>query len=437
MKLYFIGIGGISMSALAQFLHDLGNDVSGSDVVENDQVKILKSKGIKVFVPQKKENIDKKINEVVYTSAITPGSPGDTELQEAKRLEIKTKKRAQKIGEITKKMKTIAISGTHGKSTTTSMMLQVMLENKKDPSTLLGSGFDLIGGNYRIGKDKNLVLEADEFDRSFLSFYVDYGALLNIEPDHLDYFKGGIQEIREVFVEYLENNLKKSAVLVYNNEDANIKKVIGRLKRKDLELISFGKGGDFTLKDLKTEMKVPGFHNRMNALAVFALASKLILDEDKTLKALGDFKGAERRFDYKGKKNGVIVYDDYAHHPTEVKATLQAARENFTRKRVIAVFQPHQYSRTKFFANDFVASFKDADIVIIPPIYQVMGRDEKKEIDNFKLAKMIKKNGKICFATENFDKTVVKLKEITKSGDLLIVMGAGPVNEVADKFLNT
>jgi UDP-N-acetylmuramate--alanine ligase len=306
-----------------------------------------------------------------------------------------------------------------------------MLENQKDPSALLGSGFGLIGGNYRVGKGQYLIIEADEFDRSFLNFQIDYGALLNIEPDHLDYFKGGIKEIEEVFKEYLENNLKSEAFLVYNNEDKRIKKIISNLERKDLEMLSFGEGGDFELSGLKTELRIPGKHNRMNALAVFALSSKLLLDEEKTLEGLAKFKGAKRRFDYKGEKEGVKVYDDYAHHPTEVRATLQATRENFTRRRIIAVFQPHQYSRTKFFAKEFTKAFKNADIVIIPPIY------EKKEIDNLELSKMIKSSGKTCFATKNFKQTVVKLKNIVKPGDLVMVMGAGPINEVAESFLNT
>jgi len=427
MKIYFIGIGGISMSALAQFLEDKGCEVLGSDISPSGAVAQLGEKGILVHTSQKKENINKSIDEVVYTSAITPGSPGDAELQEAKRLGIKTVKRAQKIGELTKKYKTIAISGTHGKSTTTAMVLQILLEAGKDPSALLGSGFDLVKSNYRVGKSNFLVIESDEFDRSFHNFQVDFGAILNVEADHLDYFKGGIKEIKKAFIKYIQENFKKNGCLIYNQKDKNLCEIIIKVKRADLK--------KEILPKIKLKLLVPGEHNQMNARAALVLARQVGVEEKIARKALAKFKGADRRFDFKGEKNGVKVIDDYAHHPTEVKATIQAAREKFQKKRIIAVFQPHQYSRTKFFAREFSQSFNDADVVIIPPIYEVAGRDEKKEIDNFKLAEMIKANKKETEATKNFTETVELLKKTTKQGDIILVMGAGPIYQVADQFL--
>src|SRR3990172_9440235 len=405
MKIYFIGIGGISMSALAQFLEGKGCEVLGSDISPSGAVAQLGEKGILVHTSQKKENINKSIDEVVYTSAITPGSPGDAELQEAKRLGIKTVKRDKKIGELTKKYKTIAISGTHGKSTTTAMVLQILLEAGKDPSALLGSGFDLVKSNYRVGKSNFLVIESDEFDRSFHNFQVDFGAILNVEADHLDYFKGGIKEIKKAFIKYIQENFKKNGCLIYNQKDKNLCEIIIKVKRADLK--------KEILPKIKLKLLVPGEHNQMNARAALVLARQVGVEEKIARKALAKFKGADRRFDFKGEKNGVKVIDDYAHHPTEVKATIQAAREKFQKKRIIAVFQPHQYSRTKFFAREFSQSFNDADVVIIPPIYEVAGRDEKKEIDNFKLAEMIKANKKETEATKNFTETVELLKKTT------------------------
>jgi len=427
MKIYFIGIGGISMSALAGFLAEKGDDVLGSDINEGSTLAALRGKGIKIFVPQKKENITADIDEVVYTSAITPGSPGDVELQAAKKLGIKTTKRAQKIGELTSIYKTIAIAGTHGKSTTTAMVLQVLIEAGKDPSALLGSNFDLIGGNYCVGKSDLLVIEADEFDRSFHNFEVDFGAILNVEADHLDYFKRGIEEIKEAFKKYIEQNFKKNALLVYNADDKNLREIVSKIKRPDLS--------KKTLPKINLKLRVPGGHNQKNALAALVLAEEVGVDRKTALASLANFKGAERRFDFKGERNGVKVYDDYAHHPTEVRATLDAARERFKKNRIIAVFQPHQYSRTKFFANDFAKSFDDADLVVIPPIFEVVGRDEEREIDNFGLVKMIKKENKEAFAAKNFAEAVKLLNQITKSGDVVLVMGAGPIYQVADEFL--
>jgi UDP-N-acetylmuramate--alanine ligase len=436
MKLYFIGIGGISMSGLAKFLHEQGAEVCGSDLVENETINSLHKAGIKVFVPQKKENIDASYDEIIYTSAITPGSPGDAELQEAERIGIKTIKRAQKIGELTKKYKTVAISGTHGKSTTTAMVLQILLDAGKDPSALLGSNFDLIKSNHRLGKSDLLVIESDEFDRSFLNFYVDFGAILNVEADHLDYFKKGIEEIKETFAKYIQENFKEKSFLVYNSDDENLSQIISKIHRPDLEKKTFGKTGDYKLSEIKLNLSVPGAHNQNNALAALAIAEKIGIRREDAIFSLEKFKGAARRFDFKGEKNQVKVYDDYAHHPTEVKATLEAARDKFKKSRIIAVFQPHQYSRTYFFAKDFASSFTKADIVIIPPIYEVAGRDEEKKIDNYKLASMIKARGKEVFATKSFKETTEMLNQISKAGDVIIVMGAGPIYQVADKFLS-
>ena len=417
------------MSALAQFLADQGAEVSGSDITSNDAIARLEVSGIKVNIPQKKENINKSIDEVVYTSAITPGSPGDAELQEAKKLGIKTTKRAEKIGELTKKYKTIAISGTHGKSTTTAMVLQILIEAGKDPSALLGSDFDLIKSNYRLGKSNLLVIESDEFDRSFLNFKVNLGAILNVETDHLDYFKGGIDEIKKVFTKYIQENFKKNSYLVYNQEDKNLVEIISKIKRPDLEITTFPR--------VKLNLSVPGKHNQKNAWAAIALAEKIGIKKEEAILSLEKFKGAARRFDFKGEKNGVKVVDDYAHHPTEVKATLQAARERFKKNRIIAVFQPHQYSRTYFFAKDFARSFKEADLIIIPPIYEVAGRDEEKEIDGFKLAQMIQGQNKEAVAVKSFDEAVRLLNKITKDKDVVLVMGAGPVTEISKKFLQS
>lgn len=416
------------MSGLAKFLHEQGASVCGSDLVENDTIDSLRKAGIKVFVPQKKENIDSSIDEVVYTSAITPDSPGDIELQQARRLGLKTTKRAEKIGKLTKKHTTIAISGTHGKSTTTAMVLQILLEARRNPSALLGSYFGLIKGNYRVGRSEYLLIESDEFDRSFHNFFVDYGAILNLEADHLDYFKGGIKEIKKAFQKYIQENFKEDGCLIYNADDKNLIEVISKINRPDLIKKTFPK--------TKLKLLVPGEHNQKNARAAFALAKKLGVKEKIIRIALAKFKGVGRRFEFRGEKDDVKVIDDYAHHPTEVKATLSAAREMFKSKRIIAVFQPHQYSRTAFFAEEFAKSFSRADIIIIPPIYEVVGRDEEKEIDNFELVQMVKKNTKEALATKDFAETVKLLNKITKKGDIVLVMGAGPVTEISDKFLN-
>jgi UDP-N-acetylmuramate--alanine ligase len=299
----------------------------------------------------------------------------------------------------------------------------------------LGSNFKLIGGNYRVGKGKYLVIESDEFDRSFHSFFVDFGAILNIEEDHLDYFTGGIKEIKEAFKQYIEKNFKERAVLVYNSDDQNISEIVKGLVRKDLKLVSFGIAGEYKLDEIKFKLKIPGVHNRMNALAAFALAKTLGIKDEIITAALEKFEGAERRFDFQGSKNGIDVYDDYAHHPTEIRATIAAAREKYPKSRLIIVFQPHQYSRTTFFAAGFAQSFKGADIVIIPPIFAVPGRDEMEKISNLKLSKMVEENGVTSTAVNSFTDAVNRITELARSGDVVLVIGAGPVNDVSKKFL--
>lgn len=435
MKVHFIGIGGIGVSALAQYYIAKGHKVSGSDLVASEITDFLKKMGAKIYIgPNSKKNIEKDLGLLIYTPAVKPENP---EFKQAKNLGVKTKSYPEALGDLTKEYFTIAVSGTHGKSTTTSMVALALVKAGLDPNVIVGTKLKEFGGtNFRAGKSKILVIEADEHFASFLNYWPKIIVLTNIEREHLDFYKN-LKNILNSYKKYV-SHLGQGGFLVANEDDENILKIIFETEKTKLKIINYGIKNKEARK-LKKLMKIPGEHNVYNALAVLQVARILAIPDKITFKALSEFKGTWRRFEERELKienYKLEIISDYGHHPTEVLATLKAVREKYKNKKIWCVFQPHQHQRTFYLFNDFVKAFRQApvDNIIITDIYDVAGRETKKinaEVSAEKLVKKIKKESVTYLAPEKIEKYI---KENIKSGDVLAVMGAGDIYKLADKF---
>lgn len=448
IHIYFIGIGGISMSGLAEILLEEGFTVSGSDITPSPLTRLLEEKGAHVFYGQNYRNITKDIDLIVYTSAIHPDNP---EMTAAGDLHIPSLTRAQLLGQMMKNYETpIAISGTHGKTTTTSMVSEILLEAGTDPTLSIGGILKTINGNIRIGHSGYFVTEACEYTNSFLSFYPRIGIILNVEEDHLDFFKD-LDDIRHSFHRFAML-LPKDGALIINGSIPGIEMItegiscpvitFGDSERFDYSAadISYDEKGcaSFTLlnkgKPMGTySLNVPGRHNICNALSAIALSELLGIDASLTGRALSHFKGTDRRFEYKGTLNGITIIDDYAHHPTEITATLNAAA-NYPHKTLWCVFQPHTYTRTKTFMKDFAKALSLADRVILAKIYPARETDDLG-ISSDTLRKEIEALGKTCLYFPSFEEIEKFIIKNCQSGDLLITMGAGDVVKIGENLL--
>ena len=328
------------------------------------------------------------------------------------------------LGIISKDKFTIAVSGAHGKTTTTAMVAKILIDAKYDPTIIVGSLLKEQGSNFVAGKGKYFVVEACEYKKSFLEINPKIIVITNIDNDHLDYY-GNLENIKKAFSEFVAK-LDKDGFLICDSGDENLKETIKTTKAKII---------DYAKIDTDFDLKIPGEHNIKNAKAAMSVAKILDIDEKEAIKSLNDFSGTWRRFEYKGKtKNDVLIYDDYGHHPTEIKATLKGAREFFGGKKIWCVFQPHLYSRTKLLLEDFGKSFSDADEIILADIYAA--REPKDESINSKiLADEITKNGGKAIYMESFDKIAKLLAEKAEKGDVVITMGAGDIYKVGENLL--
>ena len=453
-SIYFVGIGGISMSGLAEILNDAGFHVSGSDRSHSALTDMLEQKGITVFYGQRSENITDDIDCVVFTSAISKDNPEYVATME-KGIPYLT--RAQLLGELMQNYKTpIAISGTHGKTTTTSMVSEILLQADTDPTLSIGGILKSIGGNIRVGKTDLFVTEACEYTNSFLSFFPKIGIILNIEEDHLDFFKD-IDDIRHSFHEFAKL-LPEDGALIINGEIPDYKEITAGLSCRVITysnngITSDGSPADYYPTDIRHDelghptfqlhspngsiqefsLQVSGNHNVSNALASIALADLLQIDRADTLKGLHAFTGTDRRFEYKGTIGGVTIIDDYAHHPTEITATLTAAQD-YPHKTLWCGFQPHTYTRTKAFLKDFAKALSLADKVVLADIYAARETDTLG-ISSETLQKEIQALGHECYYFPSFDEIENFLLEKCINGDLLITMGAGDVLKIGENLL--
>ena len=447
-SLYFVGIGGISMCCLAELLADAGFRVQGSDRSKSHLTDVLESKGITVHIGQRAQNIPQDVDCAVFTGAIHPDNPEYIAVQERN---IPRLTRGELMGQIMKNYRIpIGISGTHGKTTTTSMVSEILLMADTDPTLSVGGILRSIGGNMRIGGREYFVTEACEYTNSFLSFFPKIGIILNIEEDHLDFFKD-IQDIRSSFHKFAEL-LPANGTLIINGDIDHYEEITQGLA---CQVITYGSSPDhdyhptditydasgcpsFHLmqrngKDDVFSLRVPGEHNVYNAVAAIALAGLLDIPTETTAKALLSYTGTDRRFEYKGEWNGVTIVDDYAHHPTEITATLLAARE-LPHKTTWCVFQPHTYTRTRAFLTDFARALSLADEIVLAEIYAAREKDTLG-ISSQTLQAEIEKLGHRCYYFPNFSEIETFLMENCTKGDLLITMGAGDIVKVGDDLL--
>jgi UDP-N-acetylmuramate--alanine ligase len=384
-KVYFIGIGGIGMSALARWFKSQKWAVFGSDSAGGSWIRELQKDGLYVKIGHKKGHINPKIGLVIYNQAIPKANP---ELREAKRLGIPTLSYPEMLGALTRHYTTFAVAGAHGKSTTTSLLSLVLAKAGLDPTVIVGTKLKEFGNrNFRAGKSKNLVIEADEFKGAFWHYSPTYAIVTNIDREHLDFYKN-LSNVKKSFLKFI-GNIQTGGILIVNKDNENLlalnRQIQKIAKRKKFKVIWYSvMMRHNTCRQIKNVLKVPGAHNVSNALAVYTLARELGINEKTILRALGDYHGAWRRFEYRGTLNvkgqkldvRCPVFDDYAHHPTEIKATLQAFREKYPNHHLICVFQPHQAKRLKVLFKDFINAFDDADYLILLPVYQVAGRDK-------------------------------------------------------------
>ena len=448
IHVHFMGIGGISMSGLAMILMDRGFTVTGSDSNKSSLTEELEAKGAKIFYSQVAGNITKDIDLLVYTAAI---SPDNEELLAAKSMGIECMTRANLLGEIMDNYaSSITICGTHGKTTTTSMISHILLAAAKDPTITVGGILKAIGGNFRLGTSDYFVAEACEYTNSFHSFFPRYNIILNIEEDHLDFFKD-INDIRASFRRFASNT-KEDGIIFVNESIENHEEITDGLGRR-VVTFGFSKNADchpvnltydasgcghFTAvykdKELgKIDLSIPGEHNVSNSLSAIALTAELGIGFDDIAGGLSAFGGADRRFQKKGMLGGITIMDDYAHHPTEISATLSAAKK-VDADRVIVVFQPHTYTRTKAFLDEFAKALSVADLVVLADIYAAREKNTIG-ISSLDLKKKIDELGTECVYLPTFDEIEKFLLKNCMNRDLLITMGAGNIVEVGEHLL--
>lgn len=449
--IHFVGIGGIGMSGIAELLINLGYKVSGSDLKETAVTRRLGSLGGQIFLGHKKEHVDEEgVDVVVYSSAVGRDNP---EILEAGARNIPVIPRAEMLAELMRLKYGVAIAGAHGKTTTTSMVASILTCGHIDPTVVIGGRLDIWdGSNAKLGQGDILVAEADESDGTFLALSPTIAVVTNIDHEHMDYY-GDMEAIRETFISFINKiPFYGTAILCLDNEE--IQGIIPQLKKKyltygmtsqaDLRASNLGKEDLGTSFDLlyhnrslgRMTVGLPGGHNVLNALAATAVGLELDLDIEVIKKGLKDLGGLERRFQVKGERRGVLVLDDYGHHPTEIMATLKAAKEFWPDRRLIVVFQPHRYTRSRDLYDRFVISFNEADMLIVASIFPA----GEKPIDNVNsewLVQGIKGHGhKEVMLCPRQEEILTTLLSVVRPGDLVMTLGAGDIYRLGEEFLN-
>ena len=448
IHIHFIGIGGISMSGLAEILLKENFQISGSDSRESELTDKLTSLGADICYGQRSSNITDSTDLVVYTAAIHPDNP---ELKAALEKNIPTLTRAELLGQIMDNYRdSVAVAGTHGKTTTTSMITHILLHTHADPTVSVGGILKSIDGNIRVGNSEVFLTEACEYTNSFLNFYPRYAVILNIEEDHLDFFKD-LADIRSSFHKFAAN-VPADGTVIINGQIDHYQEITQGLP---CQVVTYGLDpsdsyyadnitfntqgcGEFTLMHNSNALgtitlSVPGLHNVSNAVAACALALEMNFSFEHIQAALTGFGGTARRFEHKGNLGGITIIDDYAHHPTEIAATLTAA-QNYPHERVICVFQPHTYTRTKAFLKEFAASLSHADIVVLADIYAAREKNTLG-ISSEDLQKELQALGCESYYFPSFDEIENFLLKKCINGDLLITMGAGDIVQVGEHLL--
>ena len=451
MKIHFIGIGGIGVSALAQYYLANGYKVSGSDLASSEITDLLKKKGAKIFIgPHNSRCLKPDIKQVIYSPAVKENNP---EFKKAKKLGIKCLSYPEALGQLTKQYFTIAVAGTRGKSTTTAMLALILIKAGLDPTVIVGTKLkEFKNSNFRSGKSKYLIIEACEHEQAFLNYWPKIIVLTNIEKEHLDYYKN-LNNILKAFEKFVKH-LQKDGILVVNGDDRNIIQILNpksQIPNPNDQIKSYSFRQKET-KKLKKILKVPGEHNIYNALASLTVARTLKIPDKISFQALSKYTGCWRRFEIKKtviNNHSLFIISDYAHHPTEIKATLKAAREKFPKKEIWCVFQPHQYQRTFYLFKDFVKVFNNAleknwlNKLIITDVYDVAGRESnqiRKKTNSKKLVKSIVLRSKTLLTQNiiylsNFEKIKNYLKKNLKGKEIIVIMGAGDIYTLDKKLI--
>jgi len=442
-RVHFIGIGGYGMSAIARVMLDMGYHVSGSDIIQKDLTDKLRAKGAEIFIGHNESNLS-GADLVVFSSDIPKNN---IELLEAERQNIPLIHRSEMLARLLNEKKGIAVAGAHGKTTTSSMIALMMERNQLDPTFVIGGEVTNIGSNAKAGNGDYVVAEADESDGTFLQYYPHIAVVTNIEADHLENYDGIFENLKKAYYTFLQQ-VRSDGLAVVGYDDPYIREMLPELK---CQYITYGldPNSDMVAKDLefidrtssftvvyrgetlgKIQLSVPGQHNILNALATVVVGVEAGIPFLGIAEALQEFTGAKRRFQVIGEYNQMTVIDDYAHHPTEIQATISAAKAS--KKRIIAVFQPQRYTRTFFLLDAFSRAFSEADEVVITSIYSPAGDYHIEGIDAEKLVELIKKNSNeksIFFPTKA--EVLEYLKEVAKPNDLILTMGAGDIWKVA------
>ncbi|MBN2589487.1 MAG: UDP-N-acetylmuramate--L-alanine ligase [Sedimentisphaerales bacterium] len=450
-KFHLIGAGGIGMSGLGVLLLKNNAVVTGSDQEQTHVTNHLCELGADIKVGHEASNLGENIDAVVISAAITESN---SELQQARKQGCKVYKYAEMLGEVMDFYEGIAVAGTHGKSTTSGWLTYLLKQAQVDTNYIIGADICQLQSSSGVGESPYFVAEACEYDRSFLNLKPKIACLLNIEPDHLDYYKD-LDDIIEAFSNFAHGT-KPGGMIIANGEDENVKKILKSFD-SNINFKTFGldKNCDFYADNLSIEnglyafdiyergqflgramISLPGKHNVYNALAVTAIAVNLGLEPKKVIELLGGFTGMDRRLMLKGQFDGITVLDDYAHHPTEIMASLAAIRDRYNPARLWCIFQPHQYSRTRFLLDDFTESFKLADLTIVPEIYFVRDSLEmKQQINAQMLVERIKSAGSEALFIDGFGAICDYIKSNARPGDVIVTMGAGDIWKVADEYI--
>lgn len=445
--IHFVGIGGIGMSGIAEVMHQLGYKVQGSDVAESYVVEKLRKKGITVSIGHSADNLgDAAV--VVCSTAIKESNP---EIKAAAERRLPRVRRAEMLAELMRMQKTVAVAGTHGKTTTTSMVAALLDSGGLDPTVINGGIINRYGSNARLGKSDWWVIEADESDGSFLRLDGTIAVVTNIDPEHLEHY-GSFDRVKDAFVEFVENvPFYGLAVLCVDHPE--VQNIIGRIR--DRRIVTYGfsaladiradnvspvpggtrfdavvLGRDGERRSIAVEIPIPGRHNVQNALAAIAVALELGISDDAIVAGFERFEGVKRRFTKVGEVDGAVVIDDYAHHPTEIRAVLAAAREG-AKERVIAVMQPHRFTRLQSLMDEFQNAFNDADVVFVTPVYPA-GEEPIEGVDSAALVDGLRAHGhRMVRTVQNLDELCRELRDLAADGDMIICMGAGDITKWA------
>jgi UDP-N-acetylmuramate--alanine ligase len=446
--IHFVGVGGIGMSGIAELLLNLGYEVSGSDLKESAETKRLSALGGKIFSGHSKENIE-GADVVVYSSAVPYNNP---ELLEARERYVPVIPIAEMLSELMRLKYGIAVAGAHGKTTTTSMIASILMSGNLDPTVVIGGRLDIWGGsNAKLGQGEFLVAESDESDGSFMVLSPTIGVVTNIDHEHLDHY-GDMDALRKAFIGFINKiPFYGLAVLCLDNEE--IQGIIPHLKKRYLTY-GMSSQADLRAKDVarsalqsafevvyegrslgEVVVGMPGTHNVLNALAAIGVGLELDIPMEDIRKGLRDLGGLGRRFQIKGEKNGVLILDDYGHHPTEISATLATARECWPERRLVVVFQPHRYTRTHALYDRFVLCFNHADVLVVAPLYSA-GELSMEGVDSSWLCRGIKEHGhKDVILGQDQREILETLINLARPGDVVMTLGAGDIHHVGDRLL--